>query len=54
MVCVKTSYQGLIPREAQVLVMASVKECSVRCIDFFVSLEYLVLSTFVVTELGRE
>ena len=36
------------------LVMASVKEYSLSCIDFFVSSEYLVLSTFVVTELGRE
>ena len=44
--------------------MASVEEflviswsfyhCSLRCIDFFVSSEYMVLSTFVVTELGRE
>ena len=27
---------------------------SLRCINFFVSPEYVVLSTFVVTELGRE
>ena len=44
--------------------MASVKEflfiswsfyhCSLRCIDFFVSPEYMVLSSFVVTKLGRK
>ena len=44
--------------------MASVKEflfiswsfyhCSLRCIDFLVSPEYMVLSTFVVTKLGRK
>ena len=27
---------------------------SLRCIDLFVSREYMVLSTFVVTEVGRE
>ena len=64
MVYVKTSYPGIsLDWDGQVLVMVSVKEflfisffimhCSVRCIDFFVSREYMVLSTFVVTKLGR-
>ena len=64
MVYVKTSYPGIsLDWEGQVLVMVSVKEflfisffyyCSVRCIDFFVSHEYIVLSTFVVTKLWRK